>query len=98
MTSPAVTCASTASLAQAAHLMDQADTGSVVVTEGGKAVGILTERDLLRATAARAVTNAKRCICGLPATRCPRTRRESRRGVEQPDVASLPAPPRRRRR
>src|ERR1700727_3075929 len=52
MTSPAVTCASTDTLAVAARLMQEAGTGSVVVTELGKAVGILTERDLLRAAAA----------------------------------------------
>src|SRR5580692_1987282 len=52
MTSPAVTCTSTDSLAAAAHLMQEADTGSVIVTELGKVVGILTERDLLRAAAA----------------------------------------------
>jgi citrate synthase len=51
MTSPAVTCASDASLEVAAHLMQGADTGSVIVTELGKVVGILTERDLLRAVA-----------------------------------------------
>jgi citrate synthase len=52
MTSPAVTCTSADTLATAAHTMQQADTGSVVVTELGKVVGILTERDLLRAAAA----------------------------------------------
>ncbi len=54
MTSPAVTCASTDSLALAARTMAEADIGSVVVTEQGKVVGILTERDLLRAAAAAA--------------------------------------------
>jgi CBS domain-containing protein len=54
MTSPAVTCASSATLADAAGAMQGADTGSVVVTEQGKVVGILTERDLLRAAAASA--------------------------------------------
>jgi len=54
MTSPAVTCTSTESLARAAQVMQGADTGSVVVTELGKVVGILTERDLLRAVAASA--------------------------------------------
>ncbi|HEY1830494.1 MAG TPA: citrate synthase [Acidimicrobiales bacterium] len=54
MTSPAVTCASSATLADAAATMHGADTGSVVVTEQGKVVGILTERDLLRAAAASA--------------------------------------------
>ena len=51
MTSPAVTCAADDSLALAARTMQGADTGSVVVTDDGKVVGILTERDLLRATA-----------------------------------------------
>jgi citrate synthase len=54
MTSPAVTCTSADSLAAAARAMAEADTGSVVVTDLGKVVGILTERDLLRATAATA--------------------------------------------
>src|SRR5580704_4939416 len=51
MTSPAVTCAADDSLALAARTMQDAGTGSVVVTDEGKVVGILTERDLLRATA-----------------------------------------------
>src|SRR6202167_4811545 len=51
MTSPAVTCAADDTLAEAARAMQQADTGSVVVTDDGKVVGILTERDLLRAAA-----------------------------------------------
>src|ERR1700683_5647248 len=51
MTYPAVTCAAADSLAAAARAMQQADTASVVVTDDGKVVGILTERDLLRAAA-----------------------------------------------
>ena len=39
-------------LTEAAQVMQRADTGSVVVTDDGKVVGILTERDLLRAAAA----------------------------------------------
>ena len=54
MTSPPVTCASTDSLAVAAHAMAEADIGSIVVTDRGKVAGILTERDLLRAAAATA--------------------------------------------
>ena len=54
MTTPAVTCTSADTLAAAARLMQQADTGSVIVTELGKTVGILTERDLLRAAATSA--------------------------------------------
>jgi citrate synthase len=52
MTSPAVTCAADDTLAEAAQVMQEAETGSVVVTDDGKVVGILTERDLLRAAAA----------------------------------------------
>src|SRR5580698_7906410 len=52
MTSPAVTCTNADSLATAAGIMQEADTGSVIVTEDGKVAGILTERDLLRAAAA----------------------------------------------
>jgi len=51
MTSPAVTCTSEDSLGAAARLMQQAETGSVVVTEADKVVGIVTERDVLRAAA-----------------------------------------------
>jgi citrate synthase len=49
MTSPPVTCPADVTLAEAAGVMQHADTGSVVVTDHGKVVGILTERDLLRA-------------------------------------------------
>ena len=51
MTTPAVTCAADDSLATAAQVMQRADTGSTVVTDDDKVVGILTERDLLRAAA-----------------------------------------------
>ena len=51
MTSPPVTCAAGDTLTEAARAMQQADTGSVVVTDEGKVVGILTERDLLRSAA-----------------------------------------------
>jgi len=54
MTAPAVTCTTTDSLAVAARAMAEADIGSVVVTQLGKVVGILTERDLLRAASAAA--------------------------------------------
>jgi citrate synthase len=59
MTSPAVTCAADDTLAEAARAMQQADTGSVVVTDDGK-VGILTERDLLRAAAGRGDPDGER--------------------------------------
>ncbi len=52
MSTPPVTCETGTSLADAANRMQQAATGSVVVTAQGKVAGILTERDLLRAASA----------------------------------------------
>jgi len=54
MSSPAVTCPVGTSLEEAARRMRDAVTGSVIVTAEGKVAGILTERDLLRATASAA--------------------------------------------
>jgi citrate synthase len=54
MSAPPVTCPPTASLADAARLMHDHDIGSVVVTDGPKVTGIVTERDLLRSAAAHA--------------------------------------------
>jgi citrate synthase len=51
MSSPPVTCPADAFLTEATALMDRDHIGSVVVTDGGTVVGILTERDLLRANA-----------------------------------------------
>jgi citrate synthase len=51
MSSPPVTCPADATLAEATRLMDTRKIGSVVVTDGPSVVGILTERDLLRASA-----------------------------------------------
>ncbi len=93
MTSPAVTCAADDSLAVAARTMQEADTGSVVVTDDGKVVGILTERDLLRATAGAGGPDARTgpAVDDLAARRA-RARRAGRRGLGQPDLAPLPAP------
>jgi citrate synthase len=52
MSSPPLVCATTVSLADAAATMRDAESGSVIVVEDGKAIGILTERDLMRAAAA----------------------------------------------
>ncbi len=52
MSSPPVTCSVGASLTEATSVMDSRQIGSVVVTDGPAVVGILTERDLLRASAA----------------------------------------------
>jgi len=54
MTAPPITCAGDAPLAEAARLMQRHDIGSVVVTDGPKVTGIVTERDLLRSAAAHA--------------------------------------------
>lgn len=51
MTSPAVTAAPDERLIDAARRMRSAGVGSVVVVEANRAVGILTERDLIRSTA-----------------------------------------------
>jgi CBS domain-containing protein len=57
MSSPPVTCDADATLSEATLLMDGHQIGSVVVTAGPDVVGILTERDLLRAAAGRADPN-----------------------------------------
>ncbi len=44
-----VTCSPKDTLKRVADLMSENDVGSVVVTEGGRVVGIFTERDLVRA-------------------------------------------------
>ncbi|HLH29542.1 MAG TPA: citrate synthase [Acidimicrobiales bacterium] len=53
MSSPPVTCPPDASLTDATALMHRRQIGSVVVTDRGHILGILTERDLLRAAAER---------------------------------------------
>jgi citrate synthase len=53
MSTPALVCGTDTLLADAAHRMREAESGSIIVVEEGKAIGILTERDLLRAAAAR---------------------------------------------
>jgi citrate synthase len=54
MTSPPVTATGDETLAAAAARMDGAGVGSVIVVEGNRPVGILTERDLLHAARAGA--------------------------------------------
>ena len=53
MSSPPVTCGADTSLGEATALMDRRQIGSVVVTDHDAVVGILTERDLMRASATR---------------------------------------------
>jgi citrate synthase len=52
MSTPPLVCTSEIVLTEAARRMRDAEAGSIVVLDHGKAVGILTERDLLRASAA----------------------------------------------
>lgn len=51
MTEATVTEARTDSLRSAAERMWRQQTGSLIITDGGQLVGIITERDLLRAVA-----------------------------------------------
>ncbi|HEY7948448.1 MAG TPA: CBS domain-containing protein, partial [Acidimicrobiales bacterium] len=52
MSSPPLVCGTEVSLADAAVTMRDAESGSIIVVENDKAIGILTERDLLRSAAA----------------------------------------------
>jgi|HubBroStandDraft_1064217.scaffolds.fasta_scaffold51543_1 citrate synthase len=54
MTTPPVTATAGETLASAAERMDAAGVGSVIVVDGNRPVGILTERDLLHAARAGA--------------------------------------------
>ena len=42
-----ITCTSEMTVSKAARLMQQSDIGAVMVTEGGRLVGIFTERDVV---------------------------------------------------
>ena len=93
MSSPAVTCAADALLAEAASLMDDRQIGSVVVTDRDAVVGILTERDLLRASATRAdprTESVRRWMTADPDVLG--ARRRSRDGLVRPHPPPLPAP------
>ncbi len=59
MSSPVVIAETTELLSDAATHMHEHKVGSVVVVDGGKPVGILTERDLVRLAAEGADANAK---------------------------------------
>lgn len=51
MSSPAITVPPDALLTVAALRMHQSHVGSVIVTDGDRAIGIVTERDVMKATA-----------------------------------------------
>src|SRR6185295_12662401 len=48
MTTSLLTCAPTTTLIEAAHIMAERRVGAILVTEGDRLKGILTERDVLR--------------------------------------------------
>ena len=48
MTTSLLTCAPTTTLIEAAHIMAERRVGAILVTEGDRLMGILTERDVLR--------------------------------------------------
>jgi citrate synthase len=52
MSTPPLVCGTAMSLAEAARRMRDAASGSIIVVDHDKAIGILTERDLLRSAAA----------------------------------------------
>jgi CBS domain-containing protein len=47
MTTPVISIESSANLVQAAEMMRSADTGSLPVVEGGRPIGMLTDRDIV---------------------------------------------------
>ncbi len=59
MSAPAVTCTADSTLTEATSMMDSHQIGSVVVTDADTVVGILTERDLMRAAATGADTRGE---------------------------------------
>jgi CBS domain-containing protein len=58
MSSPALTATSSETVAEVAGRMDDHKVGSVVVVDGNRPIGILTERDLIRFAAAGADPSA----------------------------------------
>ncbi|HXQ62202.1 MAG TPA: citrate/2-methylcitrate synthase [Acidimicrobiales bacterium] len=53
MSTPPLVCGREMSLAEAAQRMRDVESGSIIVVDDDKAIGILTERDLMRSAAAR---------------------------------------------
>ena len=95
MSSPPVTCPADASLAEATALMDHRQIGSVVVTERDAVVGILTERDLLRAAATGIDPRAESVRRWMTADPDVVGRaRPGRHGLVGPDPPPLPPPSR----
>ena len=76
MSSPALTATPSETLAEVAGRMDDHKVGSVVVVDGNRPIGILTERDLIRFAAAGAdpsTTKVSEWMTEAPATVTPDT-------------------------
>ena len=87
MSSPPITCDVDASLTEATSLMNSRQIGSVVVTDHRAIVGILTERDLLRASATSAdplTEPVRRWMTADPDVLGPRRRGGARPGRGSP--------------
>lgn len=76
MTGSLITCSPEASVAEAARLMRERNTGDVLVTDDGKLVGIVTDRDIAVRVAAKELdprevsirhSMSKRVVTGQPA-------------------------------
>jgi len=80
-----ITCGPAATVLEAAHVMNEHGIGSVVVTDGGKVVGVFTERDVLRRVVAEQQdpgTTKVRDVMTTPVITCgPDTRIDECRAV-----------------
>ncbi len=59
MSKPVITTRTASSVRVAAELMDKKNAGSVVITQKGKPIGIVTERDVIRKVVARGLDASK---------------------------------------
>ena len=94
-----ITVAPEDTLGEVAERMSAQNVGAVVVKDFGRLIGVLTERDMLRAMAARVHTSDARVrqwMTENPITASPG--HHVRRGVKDHARQGLPAPARRRRR
>ena len=99
MSRPVVTATPTETVAAAASRMGEQGVGSVVVTEGERAVGILTERDLVRVASAGVEASTEAVATWMtPEPDSVGSRHRGRGCVRQPGGARVPPHPRRRRR
>ena len=99
MSSPAITAHSSETVAEVSKRMAEQKKGSVVIVDGERPIGILTERDLVRfnATGAAAARHQGQRVDDA-AGRLRRARPLGAGGVPRVRRARLPPPPRGRRR